>query len=106
MCDSVPLFCVQTDVSASASASCVSSKDPTVQCSLLADVHFWNYQGREVLVYSLIDEDTRFHVAQILPSQSARDLYEAIMTAWVKWAGAPRFLLVDPSQIALGSTVH
>ena len=22
----------------------------------VADVHFWNYQGREVLVYSLIDE--------------------------------------------------
>ena len=72
--------------------------------TLLADVHFWNYQGREVLVYSLIDEATRFHVTQILPSQSARDLYEAIMNAWVKWAGAPRFL-VDPhrSHLARGS---
>ena len=66
--------------------------------TLLADVHFWNYQGREVLVYSLIDEATRFHVTQIVPSQSARDLYEAIMNAWVKWAGAPRFLLVDPHR--------
>ena len=66
--------------------------------TLLAVVHFWNYQGREVLVYSMIDEATRFHVTQILPSQSARDLYEAIMTAWVKWAGAPRFLLVDPHR--------
>ena len=28
---------------------------------------------------------------KILPSQSARDLYEAIMNAWVKWAAAPRF---------------
>ena len=65
--------------------------------TLLADVHFWNYQGREVLVH-LIDEVTRFHVTQILPSQSARDLYEAIMNAWVKWAGAPRFLLVDPHR--------
>ena len=63
--------------------------------TLLADVHFWNYQGREVLVYSLIDEATRFHVTQIVPSQSARDLYEAIMNAWVKWARAPRFLFVD-----------
>ena len=52
----------------------------------------------EVLVYSLIDEATRFHVTQIVPSQSARDLYEAIMNAWVKWAGAPRFLLVDPHR--------
>ena len=66
--------------------------------TLLADVHFWNYQGREVLVYSMIDEATRFHVTQILLSPSARALYEAIMTAWVKWAGAPRFLLVDPHR--------
>ena len=66
--------------------------------TLLTDVHFWNYQGREVLVYSMIDEATRFHVTQILPSHSARDLYEAIMTAWVKWAGALRFLLVDPPR--------
>ena len=63
--------------------------------TLLADVHFWNYQGHEVLIYSLIDEATLLHVTQIVPSQSARDLYEAIMNAWVKWAGAPRFLLVD-----------
>ena len=52
--------------------------------TLLADVHFWDYQGREVLVYSLIDEATRFHVTQISPSQSARDLYEATMNTWVK----------------------
>ena len=48
-----------------------------------------------MLVYSLIDEADPFHVTKILPSQSARDLYEAIMTAWVKWATAPSFLLVD-----------
>ena len=71
-------------------------RTPQFNDTLLADVHFWNHQGREVLVYSMIDEATRFHVTQILPSQSARDLYEAIMTALVKWAGAPRFLLVDP----------
>ena len=65
--------------------------------TLLADVNFWNYQCREVLVYSM-DDATRFHVTQSLPSQSARDLYEAIMTAWMKWAGAPRFLLVDPHR--------
>ena len=49
-------------------------------------------------MYSLIDEATRFHVTQIVPSQSARDLYEAIVNAWVKWARAPRFLLVDPHR--------
>ena len=57
-------------------------------------------------MYSMIDKATRFHVTQILPSQSARDLYEAIMTAWVKWARAPLFFVGGPSQIALGSTVH
>ena len=66
--------------------------------TLLADVHVWNYKGREVLAYSMIDEATRFHVTQILSSQSARDLYEAIMTAWVKRARAPCFLLVDPHR--------
>ena len=47
-----------------------------------------------------------FHVTQVQSSQSARDLYEAIMTAQMKWAGAPRFLLVDAYRVALGSTVH
>ena len=61
-------------------------------------MHFCNYEGREVLVYSLIDVATRFHGTQILPSQSARDLHEAIMSAWVKWARAPRFLLVVPRR--------
>ena len=32
--------------------------------TLLADVHFWNFRGCEVLVYSMIDEATRFHVTQ------------------------------------------
>ena len=59
--------------------------------TLQADVHFWNFRGREVLVYSMIDEATRFHVTQILPSQSARDLYEAIMAAWVKWGRSTTF---------------
>ena len=69
--------------------------------TLPAYVHFWNFRGREVLVHSMIDEATRFHVTHILPSQSARDLCEAIMTAWVKWAGALRFLLVDPHRLHL-----
>ena len=28
--------------------------------TLFADVHFWNHRGREVVVYSMIDEATRF----------------------------------------------
>ena len=51
-------------------------RTPQFNDTLLADVHFWNYQGRGVLVYSLTDEATRFLVTQGLPSQSARDLYE------------------------------
>ena len=53
--------------------------------TLLPDVHFWNYQGREVLVYSQIDEATRFHDTPVLPSQSTRDLYEVTTSACVKW---------------------
>ena len=98
MCDSVSVFCVQANVPAPFPTSSVSSKNRQFNDTLLADVHFWNYQGRAVLVHSLIDEATRFHVTQIVPSQSARDLYEAIMNAWVIWAGAPRFLLVDPHR--------
>ena len=68
MCDSVSVFRVQANVAALSLTSCVSSKNPTVNDTLLADVHFWNYQGCEILVYSMIDEATRFHVTQILPS--------------------------------------
>ena len=103
MCDSVPVFRMQANVPASSPTSCVRTRQ--FNDTLLADVNFWNYQGREVLVYSMIDEATRFHVTQILPAQSGRDLYLAIMTAWVKWAGAPRFLLVDPHRSHQGTTV-
>ena len=47
MCDSVPVFCVQASVPRTDSSM-----------TLLSDVHFWNFQGREVSVYSLIDEAT------------------------------------------------
>ena len=70
--------------------------------TLLADVHFWNHNGQRVLIYSMIDEATRFHVAEVVEDQTAYSLYQAIMRAWVKWAGPPRFLIVDPhrSQVA------
>ena len=98
MCDSVSVFCVQANVRPRLRRPVSVPRTRQFNDTLLADVHFWNYQGREVLVYSMIDEATRFHVTQILPSESARDLYQAIMTALVKWAGAPRFLLVDPHR--------
>ena len=44
-------------------------RTPQFNDTLLADVYFWNYQGREVLVYSMIDEATRCLVTQILPSR-------------------------------------
>ena len=59
---------------------------------------FFPFLSFSFLFFPFLDEATRFHVTQILPSQPARDLYEAIMTASVKWAGAPRFLLVDPHR--------
>ena len=94
MCESQNVFCVQAKFRRLVSVPRTRQFNDTP----LGDVHSWHYQGREVLVYSLIDEETRFHITQILPSQSPRNLYEAIMNAWVTWAGAPRFLLVDPHR--------
>ena len=51
MCDSVPLFCVQTDVPPRLRRLVSVPRTRQFNDSLLADVHFWNYQGREVLVY-------------------------------------------------------
>ena len=79
MCDSVPVFCVQAE-----SRPRLRRPVSVPRARKFNDnrVHFWNYQDRE-----LINDATRFHVTQVLPSQSARDLYEA-----------PRFLLVDPHR--------
>ena len=50
----------------------------------------------------MIDEATRFHMAEVVLNQSPATLYEAILRGWIRWAGPPRFVLVDPhrSQIA------
>ena len=39
-----------------------------------------------------------FTSLKFCPHNQLETFYEAIMTAWVKWAGAPRFLLVDPHR--------
>ena len=66
--------------------------------TLLVDVHFWDFRGERVLVYSMIDEATRFHVAEVVIRQGAMDLFEAIMRGWIRWAGSPKFVLVDPHR--------
>ncbi len=48
------------------------------------------------MVYSMIDEATRFHNAEVVVRQTAMDLFEAIMRGWIRWAGQPKFVLVDP----------
>ena len=64
MCESISVFCVQANVPASSPVSVPRTRQ--FNSTLLADVHFWNYRGREVSVYSLIDEATRFHATQNL----------------------------------------
>ena len=66
--------------------------------TLLVGVNYWDCNGEQVLMYHMIDEATRFHVAHVLANQSAPALYEAIMASWIKWAGPPRFILVDPHR--------
>ena len=39
-----------------------------------------------------------FHVTHVLRDQTVRSLFEGIMHAWIKWVGAPRFLMVDSHQ--------
>ena len=56
MCDSISVFRVQANVSARLRRRVSVPRTRKFHDTLLADVHFWNYQGREVLVYSLIDE--------------------------------------------------
>ena len=50
------------------------------------------------MVYSMIDEATRFHTAEVVVRQGAMDLFEAIMRGWIRWAGPPKFVLVDPHR--------
>ena len=50
------------------------------------------------MVYSMIDEATRFHTAEVVARQTAMDLFEAIMRGWIRWAGPPKFVLVDPHR--------
>lgn len=38
--------------------------------TLLGDVHFWEHRRATVLVYSLIDEATRFHLAHLVPNNT------------------------------------
>ena len=50
MCDSVSVFRVQANVPASSPTSVSVPRTRQFNDTLLADVHFWNYRGREVLV--------------------------------------------------------
>eukprot|EP00969_Alexandrium_andersonii_P315020 13917071-Alexandrium_andersonii.AAC.1 len=56
------------------------------------------------LVYSMVDEATRFHVAEIVQNQRGQTLYEAINRAWIRWAGAPKFIIVDPHKAQVSRT--
>ncbi len=51
-------------------------------------------------VYSMIDEATRFHAAQVLQNQFPMTMYEAIMSACLRWARPPTFVLVETTPVA------
>ena len=44
----------------------------------------------------MIDEATRFHVAEVVHDQHPETLYDAIMHACIKWDDPPKFVLVEP----------
>ena len=50
MCDSVSVFRVQAETQPRLRRPVSVPRTRQFSAALLADVHFWNYQGREVLV--------------------------------------------------------
>ena len=95
MCDQVsPVLCV--DVCPVPDFAFPVPRRRQFNDTWLADVHCWSFRNVEILIYSMIDEATCFHVTHVLRDQTPHSLFEGIMQAWITSAGAPRLLSVDP----------
>ena len=53
-------------------------------------------------VLNIVDAASGMHIAIQIADQSAETIWRALATGWLRWAGSPRCLRVDPhrSQIA------
>ena len=75
------------------------------------DVNFWKISFKEfplvkttLKVLNIVDAVSGMHIANQIADQTAETIWKAFATGWLRWAGSPRCLRVDPhrSQIARG----
>ena len=75
------------------------------------DVNFWKITFKEsprvkttLKVLNIVDAASGMHIAIRIADQTAETIWRASATGWLRWAGSPRCLRVDPhrSQIAKG----
>ena len=75
------------------------------------DVDFWKITFKESVrvktilkVLNIVDAASGMHIAIQIADQTAETVCRAFATGWLRWAGSPRCLRVDPhrSQIARG----
>ena len=75
------------------------------------DVNFWKITFKEcprekktLQVLNIVDAASGVHIAIQIADQTAETIWRAFATGWLRWAGSPRCLRVDPhrSQIAMG----
>ena len=73
------------------------------------DVNFWKITFKEsprvkttLKVLNIVDAASGMHIAIQIADQTAETIWKAFATGWLRWAGSPRCLRVDPhrSQIA------
>ena len=77
------------------------------------DVNFWKITFKEsprvkttLTVLNIVDAASGMHIAIQIADQTAETIWRAFATGWLRWAGSPRCLRVDPhrSQIVRGSS--
>ena len=74
------------------------------------DVNLWKIsfnQSREkktLKVLNIVDTASGMHIAIQVADQTAETIWKAFATRWLRWAGSPKCLRVDPHscQIARG----
>ena len=72
------------------------------------DVNFWKITIKEsrvkttLKVLNIVDAASGMHIVIQIADQTAETIWRAFATGWLRWAGSPRCLRVDPhrSQVA------
>ena len=82
----------------------------TINDIVSMDVDFWKVTFKEsprvktMRLQNIVDAVSGMHIAIQIADQTAETIWKAFATGWLRWAGSPRCLRVDPhrSQIARG----